>query len=68
MAQGSGGDARRRRSRMFGWWYVCTGLGFALLGLRYWIARAPLFSVVLRFVIAAGFVLLGYATFRSARQ
>ena len=43
------------------------GVGVALISLRYWIARASLISVVLRFVIAAGFVPLGFATLRSAR-
>jgi hypothetical protein len=67
MFQGSGENGRRRRLRIYGWWYICTGVGFALLGLHYWIARAPIFSIALRFVIASGFVLLGFATFRSAR-
>ena len=67
MAQGSGEEGKRRRQRIYAWWYVCTGVGFALLGLHYWLARASLFSIVLRFVIAAGFVLLGFATFRSPR-
>ena len=68
MAQGSGEGGKRGRARVFGWWYSCIGLGFALLGLRYWIARASLYPVALRFVVAAGFVLLGVATLRSARQ
>ncbi len=66
MPRGSGEDGKRRRVRMFGWWYTCTGLGFALLGVRNWIAHAPAWSIALRFIIAAGFVLLGFATFRPA--
>jgi hypothetical protein len=72
MARGSGEDGKRRWARFYGWWYICIGLGFALLGLRNWIAHAPPWSVGLRFVIAAGFILLGFATFhsggRSARE
>lgn len=68
MARGSEEDGKRVRARVYGWWYICIGLGFALLGLRYCIARAALFPVALRFVVAAGFVLLCVATLRSARQ
>jgi hypothetical protein len=68
MAQGSGGDERRRLARLFGWWYLCVGLGFALLGIRNWIARSSPWAVAIRFVIAAGFLLLAFSMFRPARQ
>jgi hypothetical protein len=54
------------RSQWFGWWYVSIGLGFALLAIRNFIYAAPLGSIVLRAVIAAGFVILGVTTLRTA--
>ncbi len=42
-----------------GWWYVSIGAGFALLGIRNLIGHAPLWTVLLRWVIAAGFFILG---------
>jgi len=68
MARGLAGDGRRRLSRLFGWWYFCVGLGFILLGIRNWMVRAPRWSVALRFVIAAGFLILAFAVFRAERE
>ena len=45
--------------RVLGWWYICIGAGFVALGARAFIAGASTFSVVLRFMIAAGFLVLG---------
>jgi len=56
---------KRGSSRLFGWWYVSIGLGFFLLGLRYLLLSQPLRLVVLRWVIAAGFLVLGWATLRG---
>jgi hypothetical protein len=53
------------RTRLFGWWYVSIGIGFALLALRSYMYGARPFSIVLRAVIAAGFVVLGVATLRT---
>jgi len=53
------------RNRLFGWWYVSIGLGFALLALRNYLYGARPFGIVLRGVIAAGFLLLGIATLRT---
>jgi hypothetical protein len=53
------------RTRLFGWWYVSIGLGFGLLALRNYIYGARLFSILLRAVIAAGFVILGITTLRT---
>jgi hypothetical protein len=47
-----------------GWWYVSIGLGFALLGVRNLLAAAPLWTVLLRWVIAAGFLILGVLMLR----
>lgn len=53
------------RNRLFGWWYVSIGLGFALLALRNFIYGAQPFSIALRAVIAAGFLILGITTLRT---
>jgi hypothetical protein len=53
---------------MFGWWYVCIAVGFFLLGVRNLLARAPFWTVALRWMIAAGFLALGVATLRGSRR
>jgi hypothetical protein len=55
-----------KSGRMFGWWYVCIGLGFAALAVRNLVAWAPRWSIILRLSIAVGFLLLGVSTLRSA--
>jgi hypothetical protein len=55
-----------QRNRLFGWWYVCIGLAFVALGARAFVARAPGWSVWLRMIVAAGFVLLGIIELRKA--
>jgi len=67
MAQDSGRHPKPRLARLYAWWYTCIGLGFVSLAVRNWIAHTAPWTIVLRFVIAAGFLLLGYATFRSAQ-
>jgi hypothetical protein len=57
-------DGKLRRSRLFGWWYVSIGAGFFLLGLHYLLAGQPISAVLLRWVIAGGFVALGLAELR----
>jgi len=52
----------------FGWWYVCIGLGFALLALRSWIGGVGRWGVGLRLLIAAGFLILGASTLRSLKK
>jgi hypothetical protein len=54
--------------RMYGWWYMCIGVGFALLGLRSAVRGDSSWSLVLRFVLGAGFCALGISTLRSRRQ
>jgi hypothetical protein len=56
----------RQRARWLGWWYVCIGLGFGLLGLRNFLAGGRAWGIVLRCVIAIGFVLLGAGSLRSS--
>jgi len=66
MPDGQGNESgNQRRARWLGWWYVCIGLGFGLLGLRNLLAGGRPWGVVLRWVIAIGFVLLGAGTLRS---
>jgi hypothetical protein len=49
---------------MFGWWYLCIGVAFVLLGLRSAIRGDPAWSVAVRFLIAAGFAVLAVGTLR----
>jgi hypothetical protein len=55
------------RGRLWGWWYVCIGIGFFLLGLRYLVAGITGWPVALRWAIGAGFLLLAFGTLRSKR-
>ena len=66
MDQRPAGGARRLL-QMFKWWYICIGVGFALLAARNWIAGSGLWAVTLRFIIAAGFIILGLRSFRAGR-
>jgi hypothetical protein len=54
----------RRRARLMGWWYICIGLGFGLLGARNLLAHIALWNVLLHWVIAAGFFILGILMLR----
>jgi len=47
-------------SKMAGLWYLCIALGFVLLGIRAMLAGAPVWTVILRWVIAAGFFALAF--------
>ena len=53
------------RAKLFGWWYVSIGLGFALLAVRNYLFGARPFSIVLRAVISAGFLVLGITTLKT---
>ncbi|PYT17932.1 MAG: hypothetical protein DMG59_05945 [Acidobacteria bacterium] len=55
----------QRQNRLLGWWYVCIGLGFGALALRSFLGGAGTWQIVLRCVIALGFVALGAGTLRS---
>ncbi len=48
--------------RMLGWWYLCIGAGFIALGARALLAGFEAWTVVLRFLIAFGFLTLGALT------
>jgi hypothetical protein len=48
------------RSALFGWWYVSIGAGFLLLALNRLIVGGVPWLVAIRFLIAAGFFILGY--------
>jgi hypothetical protein len=52
---------------MLGWWYVCIGGAFTLLGLRSVVRGDPAWSVELRFLIAIGFFVLSVGTLRAVR-
>jgi hypothetical protein len=54
-----------KAKRLWGWWYICIGLGFILLGFRNLVAGITGWPVALRWIIAAGFLLLGVGTLRS---
>ena len=56
---------KQRQTQLLGWWYVLIGIGFGLLGLRNLLGGARPWSIWLRWIIAAGFVILGIGTLRS---
>ena len=58
-------EKRTRRARMLGWWYVCIGGAFILLALRSAVRGDTIWSVVLRFAIAIGFIVLAKGTLRG---
>ena len=54
------------RPRLLALWYVCIGAGFFTLGVRAVMLGAPWWTVILRWVIAAGFVVIGVVELRRA--
>ncbi len=56
-----------RSRRLLGWWYVAIGAGFILLGIQRWMLGEGLSALLLRWAIAAGFLLLGVGTLRSPK-
>jgi len=48
-------------------WYLCIALGFVLLGVRAMLLGAPMWTVILRWVIGAGFFALALLQ-RQARR
>jgi hypothetical protein len=60
-------DRKRRslRSTLFGWWYVMIGLGFLLLAINHILVGGAPWLIGVRFVIAAGFFILGYLELSS---
>jgi len=53
---------KRSKARLFSWWYFAIGAGFFLLGVNRLIVGGSMSLIILRFLIAAGFVFLGYVT------
>lgn len=58
---------RKRRGLLFGWWYVSIGIGFVLLAVNRVVLGDRGWSIVLRFLISAGFFVLGYLELRGRR-
>jgi hypothetical protein len=61
----TGPGRRRFGSRLCAAWYLCIGIGFLVLGVRAYLLGAAGWTVVLRWVIAAGFCLLALWGFRK---
>jgi len=56
---------KRLRTKLFAWWYFAIAAGFALLAINRLLVGERMWLIILRFAIALGFLLLGYATLRS---
>jgi len=56
---------KRLRTKLFAWWYFAIAAGFALLAINRLLVGERMWLIILRFAIAVGFLLLGYATLRS---
>jgi hypothetical protein len=56
---------KRLRTRLFAWWYFAIAAGFTLLAINRWLMGEHMSLIILRFAIAAGFLLLGWVTLRS---
>jgi hypothetical protein len=52
------------RRRLYAAWYFCIAAGFLLLGIRAQLLGAAVWTVVLRWIIAAGFCLLAWLELR----
>ncbi len=51
---------RSRRPTLFGWWYLSIGAGFVLLAVNRLLVGDVPWLIGIRFLIGAGFFLLGY--------
>ena len=60
-------DRNLRPGRLLGYWYLCIGLGFILLGLRNLLAGAATLTIVLRWIIGLGFIVLGVGSLGTAK-
>ena len=56
---------KRLRTKLFAWWYFAIATGFVLLAINRLLVGERMWLIILRFAIALGFLLLGYATLRS---
>ena len=57
-------SVRGFQSKHWGWWYLSIGVGFLLLAIVHQLQGARVGAVVLRIVVAIGFVLLSWMQFR----
>ncbi len=57
----------RLKGRWIAWWYIAIGIGFVLLAIVNIIARGKTWLIALRFIIAAGFMFLGWTELRLKR-
>jgi len=64
----AGGTQKRRPSALLGWWYLAIGAGFALLGINRMVVGESFWSAGLRWLIALGFLLLGFWELRGGRR
>ena len=55
------------KRRWIAWWYIAIGVGFALLGIVNILAGGKAWLIAIRFIIAAGFALLGWSELRFRR-
>ena len=60
--------ATTRRSKFYTIWYLCISVGFVLLGLRALVVGERLLGVILRWVIAAGFLALAWLEKRTPQR
>jgi len=56
---------KRLRTKLFAWWYFAIAAGFVLLAINRLLVGERMWLIILRFAIALGFLLLGYATLRT---
>ena len=56
------------RARLFAWWYFAIGAGFFLLDVKGWLVGERMWLIILRLAIAAGFLALGFGTWKSREQ
>jgi hypothetical protein len=56
--------SEQQKARLYGWWYVSIGIGFILLGIQRILVGGKPWLIVLRWVIAAGFLALGWLQLR----
>ena len=56
---------KRLRTKLFAWWYFAIAAGFVLLAINRLLVGERMWLIMLRFAIALGFLLLGYATLQS---
>jgi hypothetical protein len=59
------GVNKRLRTRLFAWWYFAIAAGFVLLAINRWMLGEHITLILLRFLIALGFLILGVLTWRS---